>query len=105
MHSIAGQYRGMHDVFLQNSKSSQYACNVTLINGTDVLRSFYAVIREFCFLLGIELLQTPTNLNQGNSGMYEYLQHVLNNYQSTTSILQIFVEEQWTAHRERCNQN
>ena len=37
--------------------------------------------------------------------MYEYLQHVLIKFQFPTSILQILIKEQRTAHRERWNQN
>ena len=70
---IAGQDRGTHGVFLHNAKTSQYAWNSVPINGTYILRSVPAVSCEFCFLVDVEILQTPTNLNQGNYGMYEYL--------------------------------
>ena len=41
--AISGQDRGIHDIFLQNSKTSQYAWNGTPIDGTDILRSVAAV--------------------------------------------------------------
>ena len=57
------------------------------------------------FPLYFELLQIITTLNQGNSSMYEYLWHVLNNSQFTTSILQIIIKDQWTMNSEQWNQN
>ena len=36
--AIAGQDRRTHDVFLHNTKTSQYACNIAPIDGTDILR-------------------------------------------------------------------
>ena len=103
--TISYQDRGMHDVFLQNKKSSQYAPNSTPIDGTDILISVAAVGREFRVLLDVELLKTPTTLKQGNSGLYEYLRHVSNKSHFATSIFQIIIKERRTAHRERWNQN
>ena len=103
--ATAGQYRGTHAVFLQNTKNSQYAWNSAPIDGTDIIRSFAAVVWELHFLVEVKLLQTPTNLNQGNYGLYEYLWHVSNNSQFATSILQILIKERQTAHREQWNQN
>ena len=62
--SIAGQDRGIHDVFLQNEKTSQYAWNSTPINGTYIIRSVADVSREFRFLLDAEIFQPPTTLNR-----------------------------------------
>ena len=103
--SIAGQDRGTHEIFLQNAKTSQYACNSAPIDGTDILRSVAAVGRKFRFLLNVELLQTLTTLNQGNYSMYEYLWHIFNNSQFSSSILHILIEERQTVNRERLNQN
>ena len=50
-------------------------------------------------------LFTPTTLNQGNSGLYEYLWHVSNTSQFETSILHILVKERRNTHREQWNQN
>ena len=102
---IAGQYIGTHEVFTHNAKTSQYTWNITPIDATGILRSVADFGREFRFQLEAELLQTPTTLNQGNASMYGYLQHVSNNSQFATSILQILVEEQWTGHGEWWNKN
>ena len=67
--------------------SPQCAWNSAPIEGTDILRSVAAVGRELRFLLDVKLLQNPTTLNQGHSGMYDYLWRVLNNSQYATSIL------------------
>ena len=80
-------------------KTSQSTCNSAPIYGTDILRSVAAVGQEFRFTLDVKILQAPTTLNQGNCSMYEYLRHVSNNSQFLTSILQIIIEEQRTAHR------
>jgi hypothetical protein len=45
--TIAGQDRGTHQVFTKNAKTSQYAWNSALIDGTDIIRSMAAVGREF----------------------------------------------------------
>ena len=70
---IKVQYRGTHEVFLQNAKTSQYAWNRAPIDITHIIRCVASVGREFPFLLDVELLQNPTTLNQGNFDMYEYL--------------------------------
>ena len=103
--AILDQYRGTNNIFLQNAKTSQYAWNSTPIYGIDILRSVAAVGRELYFSLDVELLQTPTTLDQGNSGLYEYLWHVSNNSQFATSIIHISIKERRTAHRERRDQN
>ena len=95
----------MHDVFLQNAKTSDYACNIIPIDSTYILRSVTAVSWEFRFLLDIKIIQTPTTLDQGDSGMYEYIRHVWNNSQFGTSILHILAKERRTAHRDRWNKN
>ena len=105
MQAIADQERGAHVVFLQNAKNSPYVWNSAPINSIDILRSVAAVGREFRFPLDVELIQTPTTLNQGNCGLYEYLRPVSNNSQFATSILQILIEEKRTAHGELWNQN
>ena len=46
---IAGQDRGMHDVFLLNAKTSHYSWNSAPIDGTDILRSVAAVRRKLWF--------------------------------------------------------
>ena len=83
----------MHDIFLKNAKTSQCACNSAQIDSTDILRSVTAVGQELRFSLDIKILQTPTTLNQANSGMYDYLRHVLNNSKFATSILRILAKE------------
>ena len=82
--AIAVQDRVTYDFFIQNAKTSQYAWNNAPINGTYIIRTVNDVGQEFRFLLDFELLQTPTKMNQGNSDMYEYLWHVLNNSQFET---------------------
>ena len=71
--AIAGQYIETYDVFLQNVKIFHYAWNSAPIYGTNFLRSVAAVGQGSCFPLDVKLLQTPTTLNQGNSGIYDYL--------------------------------
>ena len=71
--ATAGQDKGTHGVFIQNVKTSHYSWNSATIDGTYIIRSVAAIGQEFRFPLDIGLLQTPTNLNQGNYGMYEYL--------------------------------
>ena len=97
--SISGQDRVTHEVFLQNKKTSQYAWNSASIDGIDILRSVSSAGWEFRFLLDVKLIQTPTTLNQGNSGLYEYLWNLSNKTQFTTPILNILVEERRNAHR------
>ena len=43
MQEISGQDRDTHEVFLQNSKTSPYACNSAPIYATDIIRSVAAV--------------------------------------------------------------
>ena len=71
--AIVGQDKGTHDAFLQNTKTSKYTWNSNPSDGTDIIRSVADVVRKLRFLLDIKLLETPTTLNQGNYGMYEYL--------------------------------
>ena len=94
----------MHDLFLRNAKTSRYAWNSAPINDTDIIRSVAAVIQELRSPLDVKILQIPTTLNQGNSGLYEYLWHVSNNSQFTTSILHTLINELRIEHRERWNQ-
>ena len=54
------QYRGSHDVFVQNAKTSQNAWKSAQIDDTYVMRRVAAVGREFRFTLDTELLPTPT---------------------------------------------
>ena len=84
LQEISNQDRGSHDVFIKNTKTSQYACNSTPVDGTYIIISVPAVGHEFHFPLEIKLLWTATTLNQGNSGLYEYLWHMLNNSQFAT---------------------
>ena len=86
-------YRGTYDIFIQNAKTPQYAWNSAQINVTDIIIKVAAVSLEFRLLLDFKLLQTPETLNQSNSGLYEYLQHVKNNSQFAMSILQILIDE------------
>ena len=79
--ATAGQDKGTHGVFIQNVKTSHYSWNSATIDGTYIIRSVAAIGQEFRFPLDIGLLQTPTNLNQGNYGLYEYIRHISNNYQ------------------------
>ena len=79
LQATAYQDRGLHDVFIENTKISQYACNRAPIDGKYIIRSVAAVGHELHFPLDVKLLQTATTLNQGNFGLYEYLRHVLNN--------------------------
>ena len=102
---IAGQDRDTHELFLHNAKTSQYARNIAQIDITDILRSVTVFGWGFRFLLDVELLKTPTALNQGNYGIYYYLWHFLNNSQFSKSIPYILFKEWRTTHRERCNQN
>ena len=84
---MSGQYRGTHEVFLQNLKTSQYSWNSAPIDRIYILRIFAAAGCEFRFPLDVKLLQTPKNLNQGNSDMYEYIWNVSNKTQFEMSIL------------------
>ena len=57
--AIAGNDRGIHGVYLQNAKTSQYAWNSAPIDNTDITRSMAAIGRDFRFPLDVSLLPTP----------------------------------------------
>ena len=78
---------------------------VPQIDGTDILRTVAYVGQELRLPLDFKIIQTPTTLNQVNSGMYDYLRHISNDSTFATSTLQILIEERQTVHRERWNQN
>ena len=77
---IVGQYCGSHDLFIQNAKTSQYACNSAQINNTDVICSVADVGIEFIFPLDIELLPTQTMNPDNNKVLF------------TISVLNIIIE-------------
>ena len=101
--AIAGQDRDNHEVFLQNTKTSQYAWNSAPIDDTDVMRSVAALGREFRFPMDTELIETPVLNSKDNSALFKYLRDVSTNSTFSTAVLQILVEERRTAHRERWN--
>ena len=102
--TIAGNDRGTHAVFIQNSKTSQYAWNSAPIDDTDVTRCMAAVGREFLFVpLDIELASTPTLNDETKSALYHYLRQVSNNSAFVQSILAVLLEERHTTHRDRHN--
>ena len=87
--ATARQHGVIHDVFIQNDKTSQYTWNSAPINDTNVMRSVAAVGREFIFPLDIELLLT-TNLNPNNTQLlFKYLLDVFTNPQFSISVLKI----------------
>ena len=85
--AITGQDHGIHDVFIQNIKISQYAQNSSPINDTDVMHRVADVGREFIFTLDIELLTTPTLNPDDNKVLFKYLRDVSTNYQFSIYIL------------------
>ena len=91
-------------MFIQNSKTSQYAWNSAPIDDTDVTRCMAAVGREFLFVpLDIELASTPTLNDETKSALYHYLRQVSNNSAFVQSILAVLLEERHTTHRDRHN--
>ena len=68
--AIVGNDRGTHDVYIQNSKTSQYAWNSAPIDGTDITRSMAAAGRNFRFPLDVQLYPTPTLNSSTNSALF-----------------------------------
>jgi hypothetical protein len=101
--AIAGNDRGTHETFVQNSKTSQYAWNSAPIDGTDITRSMVAVGRDFRFPLDVELSAPPTRNDSSNSALYDYLRHVSNDSTFAQSVVQILIEERREEFRIRHN--
>ena len=103
--AIAGNDRGTHAVYIQNSKTSQYAWNCALIDNTDICRSMASIGRTFRFPLDVELSPTTLLNNECNSTLFNYLWGVSIDSTFSLSILQVLIEERRAAHRERHNTN
>ena len=89
--AIVGQDCGSHEVFILNTKTSQYAWNIAPIDDTDVVCSFEAVGREFKYPLDTELLSKPTLNPDNNQGFLKYLQDVYMSSQLSISVLEYII--------------
>ena len=70
--SIIGKYRGRHDVFIENVKTSQYVWGITPIEDTYVMYSIEYVGRELIFTIDTELLQKTTLNPDNNQALFNY---------------------------------
>ena len=90
--AIAGKHRVSHDIFIQNAKTSQYACNSSPIDDTKLMSSIVDIGRELIFNLYTELLPTTTLNPDNNQALFKYLHEVSMNSQLSISVLQILIE-------------
>ena len=90
---ISGQDRGSHTVFIQNTKTSQYAWNGAPIDDTDVMHRFSELGREFQFWINTELLEEPTLNPSNNESLLKYIRDVSTDSTFVSELLQILVDE------------
>jgi len=92
-------------VFLQNTKTSQFAWNSAPIDNTEVVRSLAAVGQEFCFQLDVELSVIPPINDASNSALTNYFRDVSIESKFAVSVVQVLIEERRLAHHERVNKD
>ena len=83
--AISGQNHVIHDVFILNAKTTQYARNSAPIDDTDMIHSVTYFGRELIFNLDKELLPTPTLNPNNNQVLLKYLRDINTNSQFTIS--------------------
>ena len=101
--AIAGNDRGTHDVYIQNTKTSQYAWNSALIDSTYVTRSMTAIGRMLRFPLNVDLSPTPILNTETNSSLFDYLRDVSTDSTFSLAILQVLIKERRESHQRRQN--
>ena len=88
---------------MKNVKTSQYAWNSAPIDGTDIIWSIAAVVRNFLFPSDVDLSPTPLLNNEMNKALFNYLRNVITDSSFSLSILQILIEDKRLASINKHN--
>ena len=103
--SIAVEERGNNDIFFPASILTAYAWNSVPIDSTDVIRSIHAIGRALHFPLDINFNAVPKLIQNNAHTTLDYFNFTNSRRHFSSSILKILIEDRWTSHTERINNN